>query len=94
MLSKKPLMSKSAHPRVMYAVVLTLTTMDASDASHYIPMSYGTVRRYRFGDSQYPHFITFAVVNWIDALSRPLYKDIVVDRLKYCQQEKGLIING
>ncbi len=32
--------------------------------------------RYRFGDSQYPHFITFAVVNWIDALSRPVYKDI------------------
>ena len=27
--------------------------------------------RYRFGDSEYPHLITFAVVNWIDALSRP-----------------------
>ena len=50
--------------------------------------------RYRFGDSQYPHFITFAVVNWIDALSRPLYKDLLVDSLKYCQSEKGLIING
>src|SRR5215210_2716536 len=50
--------------------------------------------RYRFGDSQYPHFITFAVINWIDALSRPLYKDIIVESLKYCQQEKGLIING
>jgi hypothetical protein len=50
--------------------------------------------RYRFGDSQYPHSITFAVVNWIDALSRPLYKDIVIDSLKYCQKEKGLLING
>jgi REP element-mobilizing transposase RayT len=50
--------------------------------------------RYRFGDSEYPHFITFAVVNWIDALSRPAYKDIIVESLKYCQQEKGLIING
>jgi putative transposase len=49
---------------------------------------------YRFGNSQHPHFITFAVVNWIVALSRPLDKDIVVDSLKYCQQEKGLIING
>ena len=46
--------------------------------------------RYRFGDSQYPHFITFAVVNWIDALSRPVYKDILVDSLKHFQQEKGL----
>ena len=50
--------------------------------------------RYRFGDSQYPHFITFAVINWIDAFSRPIYKDIIVNSLKHCQQEKGLIING
>ena len=50
--------------------------------------------RYRFGDSEFPHFITFAVVNWIDALSRPIYKDIVVESLKHCQKEKGLIING
>ena len=50
--------------------------------------------RYRFGDSEYPHFITFAVINWIDALSRPMYKDIVINSLKHCQQEKGLIING
>ena len=50
--------------------------------------------RYRFGDSEYPHFITFAVVNWIDALSRPIYKDILVDSLKHCQKEKGLIKNG
>lgn len=28
--------------------------------------------RYRFGDSEFAHFITFAVINWIDALSRPL----------------------
>ena len=45
-------------------------------------------------DSEYPHFITFAVVNWIDALSRPAYKDIIIESLKHCQNEKGLIING
>ena len=39
-----------------------------------------------------PLFHNFCEVNWIDALSRPLYKDIVVDSLKYCQREKGLII--
>ena len=50
--------------------------------------------RYRFGDSEYPYFITFAIINWIDALSRPIYKDIVINSLKYCQQEKGLIINA
>src|SRR5215210_1865958 len=50
--------------------------------------------RYRFGDSEYAHFITFAVVNWIDALSRPLYKDIIVESLKFRQREKGLVLNG
>ncbi len=45
--------------------------------------------RYRFGDSEYAHFITFSVVNWIDALSRPLYKDVVVESLKYCPKRKG-----
>ncbi|MGI8637440.1 MAG: transposase [Segetibacter sp.] len=43
---------------------------------------------------QYPHFVTFAVINWIDALSRPMYKEIIIESLKYCQQVKGLIING
>jgi putative transposase len=50
--------------------------------------------RYRFGDSEIAHFITFAVVNWIDALSRPLYKDIIVESLKFCQQEKGLRVHA
>ncbi len=31
--------------------------------------------RYRFRDTEFPHFITFAVTNWIDALSPPLYKN-------------------
>jgi len=50
--------------------------------------------RYRFGDNTLPHFITFGVVNWIDALSRECYKEIVVDSLKYCIDEKSLILNA
>jgi putative transposase len=48
--------------------------------------------KYRIVDSQNIYFITFAVVEWIDALSRPYYKDIIVESFKYCQQNKGLII--
>ena len=48
--------------------------------------------KYRFGDSEIAHFITFGVINWIDALSRPLYKDIIIDSLRYCQKEKGLVL--
>jgi REP element-mobilizing transposase RayT len=50
--------------------------------------------RYRFGDSEYAHFITFGVVNWIDALSRPLYKNIIVESLKHCPNEKGLRLHA
>ena len=50
--------------------------------------------KYRFGDSEIAHFITFVPIaigiNWIGALSRPLYKDIFVESLCYCQKEKGL----
>lgn len=48
--------------------------------------------KYVIGDQQAPHFISFATVQWVDALSRPIYKDIIVDSLRYCQQEKGLIL--
>lgn len=39
--------------------------------------------RYRIYDHYYPHFITFAVVEWADALSRPSYKQVIVDSLIY-----------
>jgi len=48
--------------------------------------------KYVISDHQAPHFITFATVQWVDALSRPLYKDIIVESLRYCQNEKGLIL--
>jgi putative transposase len=50
--------------------------------------------RYRFGDNDYAHFVTFSVIKWIDALSRPQYKDIVVASLKYCIQNKGLLLHA
>jgi REP element-mobilizing transposase RayT len=50
--------------------------------------------RYRFGESQNPHFVTTSVINWVDALSRPLYKDIIIDSLKYCIKNKDLIVHA
>ena len=48
--------------------------------------------KYKIYDSQEICFITFAVVEWVDALSRPYYKHIIIDSLKHCQQNKGLIL--
>jgi putative transposase len=50
--------------------------------------------KYRFGDSSIPHFVTFAVVNWIDVFSRECYKEIVVESLKFCIAEKGLNLHA
>ncbi|MFT6338336.1 MAG: putative transposase [Saprospiraceae bacterium] len=36
------------------------------------------------------HFITATVVGWIDVFSRKVYKDILIDSFKYCQEKKGL----
>ena len=36
------------------------------------------------------YFLTMTVVDWVDIFTRPIYKDIIVDSLKYCQKHKGL----
>jgi putative transposase len=48
--------------------------------------------KYKVDNHQALHFITFATVQRVDALSRPLYKDVIVDSMKYCQKEKGLLV--
>ena len=38
------------------------------------------------------YFVTDTVVDWVDIFSRPSYKHIIIDSLKYCQEQKGLLI--
>jgi len=38
------------------------------------------------------HYVTFQVVSWVDLFTRKVYRDIVIDSLKYCQSNKGLEI--
>ena len=49
---------------------------------------------FRIHNHQQVHFITFAVVDWIDVFARPTYKDVVIESLTFCQKEKGLRIHG
>ena len=37
-------------------------------------------------------FVTTTVVDWVDVFTRLQYKEIVVDSLRYCQENKGLRI--
>lgn len=40
------------------------------------------------------YFVTLQVVKWVDIFSRKIYKDLIVENLEYCQENKGLIIYG
>lgn len=45
---------------------------------------------YQIKDQSAPHYLTFQIVYWIDIFTRQVYRDIVIESLKYCQKEKGL----
>ena len=40
------------------------------------------------------HFITFAVVEWVDVFTRKDYRDIVLESIRHCQHEKGLLLHA
>jgi putative transposase len=39
------------------------------------------------------HFITFAIVEWVDVFTRKDYRDIVLNSIRFCQAEKGLLLH-
>ena len=49
---------------------------------------------YKIRDQTLPHFITVTVVDWIDVFTRKTYKDVVIESLDYCIQNKGMILFG
>jgi len=49
-------------------------------------------RKYKFRDQEKAYFVTFATLNWIDVFTRRLYKDILVNTINHCINEKGLIV--
>jgi REP element-mobilizing transposase RayT len=49
---------------------------------------------YKIRNQKEIHFITFAVVEWIDVFTRKLYRDIFVDSLKFCQENKALRVHA
>ncbi len=47
-------------------------------------------RKYKFHDHSKLYFVTFTVVNWIDAFIRDEYRTIIYESIEYCQQHKQL----
>jgi len=51
-------------------------------------------RKYKFLNPDGLFFVTLTVVNWLDVFVKYSYRDIIVDNLKYCQENKGLLIHS
>lgn len=49
---------------------------------------------YKIRDQTLPHFVTITVVDWIDVFTRQTYKDVIIESLDYCIQNKGMILYG
>ena len=49
---------------------------------------------YKIRDQNSVHFITFAVVEWVDVFTRRTYSDIVIQSLLYCINNKGLKLHA
>ena len=38
------------------------------------------------------YFVTFTIIDWLEVLTDESFKLIIIDSIKYCQKEKGLIV--
>ena len=47
---------------------------------------------YKISEQDELHYVTFQVVRWIDIFTRKVYRDIVIDSFRFCQEKKGLEI--
>ncbi len=49
---------------------------------------------YKFNDPDGIYFVTFTTVEWVDVFIKPVYFEIILESLKYCQTKKGLAIHA
>lgn len=51
-------------------------------------------RGYKVRNQSAVHFISFAVVEWVDVFTRPVCQNIILDSLKHCHEKRGLVLNA
>ena len=51
-------------------------------------------RNYKFHNPEGLYFVSFAVVGWLDVFTRNEYKDLVLESLEYCQNNKGMEVHA
>ncbi len=50
--------------------------------------------KYKIGDQDLLHFVTFSVVHWVDVFTRQVYRDMLLESLRHCQENKGLVLSA
>ena len=50
--------------------------------------------KYKFTDKEAVYFVTATVVDWVDVFTRNIYRDILLDSLRFCQKNQGLQIHA
>ena len=51
-------------------------------------------RNYKFHNPEGLYFVSFAVVGWLDVFTRNEYKDLVLESLAFCQNNKGMEVHA
>jgi putative transposase len=51
-------------------------------------------RKYKISDQEKLYFVTFTVIEWIDLFIRDEYRKIMIESIKYCQENKALEVYG
>ena len=47
---------------------------------------------YQIKEQEELHYVTLQIVKWIDIFTRQIYRDIIIENLRFCQMNKGLEI--
>jgi hypothetical protein len=47
--------------------------------------------KYKFNDKEGVYFVTATVVDWIDVFTSDIYRNILLDRLRFCQKSQDLM---
>lgn len=49
-------------------------------------------KRIKLENENATHFLTLTIIEWIDIFTKPQYFNIIIDSLKYCRKNKGLLL--
>ena len=49
---------------------------------------------YKIRDQQAVHFITFAVVDWVDVFTRQQYRNLFLEKMRQSQNDAGLLLHS